>query len=124
MNSINRNVAAGIDFLTLMQRDTEPWFKYEYMSVPIPAGLLTKWASSQHSDESGMTMPRRNAYIPRHFSIVPHGPRTPSSPSLVIDKPGLRLWHKTSVKGRPDALVCSINQSVYLIRYTGLVQLL
>ena len=103
---------------------TEQWFGFDYVSVPLPDAVIRAWEAGAASPAPDLALPRRNPFIPTDFAlrceeeqeatdgggkrakgdgggadaglIVPLCP----PPSLALDEPGLRLWHKTDTNFR------------------------
>ena len=97
-------------------RDTEPWFSFSYMDVPLHESLLASWAAAEPGPD--LALPPRNDYVASDFSLhccqtdtansasaatgargdtngITASPAAfPAPPTMLVDVPGLRLWHK------------------------------
>mmetsp|Transcript_32998 Transcript_32998/g.49849 ORF Transcript_32998/g.49849 Transcript_32998/m.49849 type:complete len:1160 (+) Transcript_32998:129-3608(+) len=88
---------------------TEPWYGAKYLAMDIPKEQLEKWNNpSQESQQ--LKLPGLNEYIPTDFSLrcdddnifnpskryiqSDKKVREVSPPSIVLDRPGFRMWHK------------------------------
>ena len=88
---------------------TEPWFSFSYVDTPLPLPLLASWAAMQPGPD--LILPPRNDYLASDFGLrceansdASNGAPTngvtaaptgfPTPPALLIDGPGLRIWHK------------------------------
>ena len=81
------------------QWETEKWYKGKYRQISIPDELLKEWEYPDSSDQR-LKLPKLNEFIPSDFSLrcddnnVIEKPKESEAPTLVIDRPDLRLWHK------------------------------
>jgi len=97
----------------------ERWYRAKYQSVEMGDEQMTKWERSETIDER-LHLPKLNEFIPTDFSIrcddvddaeaattrtdisangakdddKEEGAKNPTPPTLLIDTPKLRLWHK------------------------------
>ncbi|KAG2444954.1 hypothetical protein HXX76_001690 [Chlamydomonas incerta] len=90
------------------REETEPWFGLQVVVAQLPDALCAEWASQPALPE--LTLPPRNPYLPTDFSLRCDDPDVPpeppaelpagvtsllaTPPQLLLDRPGLRLWHK------------------------------
>ncbi|GFR39667.1 hypothetical protein Agub_g138, partial [Astrephomene gubernaculifera] len=105
-----------------VRQEQEPWFGLEVTSLELPPDLVRGWAQQPPLPE--LALPPRNPYLPQDFSLrcedpeqqqpAPAPPPPPpglpallaSPPQLLLDIPGLRLWHKLDTTFRtPRAAV-------------------
>lgn len=79
--------------------ETEKWYKGKYRQVSISEELLKEWESPGTIDPR-LKLPKLNEFIPSDFSLrcddnnVDEKTEASEAPTLVIDRPDLRLWHK------------------------------
>ena len=84
--------------------ETEKWYHAKYRQVDIPEHVKEKWRN--HSDiDSRLHPPQLNDFIPSDFSLRSDDTDSiakfdskvdysEESPRILLDTPGLRLWHK------------------------------
>ncbi|KAG2448487.1 hypothetical protein HYH02_006378 [Chlamydomonas schloesseri] len=91
-----------------VREETEPWFGLQVVVAQLPDSLCAEWALQPPLPE--LALPPRNPYLPKDFSLrcddPDVGPEPPvqlppgvssllaTPPQLLLDRPGLRLWHK------------------------------
>lgn len=129
------DAAAALAGLGVCEVAREPWFGFDYLSMPIPVELIQRWAAAVGSEPlhaarasacddgvgacdaqaSGtdevlpgeLRLPAPNPFVPGCFALV--APATaaqkPAPPTLLVDGPGLRVWHRTSVYNTPAVQV-------------------
>lgn len=83
----------------------EKWYGAKHRQVPIPDTLVTEWEKPTEIDPR-LRLPKLNEFIPQDFTLRcdDDGFESPSveipldckkiPPTVVLEKPGLRLWHK------------------------------
>lgn len=82
----------------------ERWYKAKYRQVKIPDELLHDWSSKSDADPR-LRLPGMNTFLPTDFSLRsedaeslaeedPSLDYTKVMPKLLIDQPGIQLWHK------------------------------
>eukprot|EP00559_Dactyliosolen_fragilissimus_P007895 CAMPEP_0184864396 /NCGR_PEP_ID=MMETSP0580-20130426/14781_1 /TAXON_ID=1118495 /ORGANISM="Dactyliosolen fragilissimus" /LENGTH=1210 /DNA_ID=CAMNT_0027363151 /DNA_START=55 /DNA_END=3687 /DNA_ORIENTATION=+ len=83
---------------------TEKWYKAKYREFPISQTVLDNWANTSNVD-SRLRLPALNAFIPSDFSLRadddeallsfdPDIDYSKVMPTLIMEKLGLRVWHK------------------------------
>jgi insulysin len=84
---------------------TEKWYGAKHRSVKIPDNLLTEWSNPSEID-SRLALPKLNEFIPSDFSlrcdqepISDDSPKPTADvaidpPAVLVERPGLRLFHK------------------------------
>jgi len=88
---------------------TEPWYGAKYQSFDIPKEQLEQWNNPSQRNEQ-LQLPDLNKYIPTDFSLrcddddifnpskrfiqSEQNVREASPPSILLDRPGFRMWHK------------------------------
>lgn len=85
----------------------EKWYRAKYRQVSISDSLETKWTSSTNNNDidSRLFLPSLNTFLPTDFSLRSNDPDAIAAtdsevdyskvmPSLLVDKPGLKMWHK------------------------------
>ncbi|KAI8472962.1 MAG: Metalloenzyme, LuxS/M16 peptidase-like protein [Monoraphidium minutum] len=105
---------------------TEPWFGMDAAALTLPAALTAGWAEAAVAPDLGLPPP--NPYIPSDFSLVDGGGGGDAAgaaaaaeaaaqglgvvlatpPELVLDEPGLRLWHKLDARFRQPRGHCYV----------------
>ncbi|GLI60577.1 hypothetical protein VaNZ11_002737, partial [Volvox africanus] len=105
--------------------EKEPWFGLEVVVMELPQSLCDGWANQAPLEE--LRLPPRNPYLPSDFDLRCDDPAIVSSepsvcsaaetpagiskplatpPVMLLDRPGLRLWHKLDTTFRtPRAAV-------------------
>ena len=85
---------------------TEKWYQGKYREVDISETLMDKWSGISISDvDPRLHLPDLNAYLPTDFSLHSEDEDALTSfnseidyskqlPELILDRPGLQLWHK------------------------------
>lgn len=82
----------------------EKWYRAKYRQVPISDSIQKKWTSSKEID-SRLFLPAMNTFLPTDFSLRSNDPDaiaakdpevdySKEKPKLLVDKPGLKMWHK------------------------------
>lgn len=82
----------------------EKWYKAKYREVQIGESLQDKWSTSKEID-SRLHVPAMNTFLPTDFSLRADDPESQKSyepdvdyrktvPKLLMERPGLQLWHK------------------------------
>lgn len=82
----------------------ERWYKAKYRQVKIPDELFHDWSSKSDVDPR-LRLPGMNTFLPTDFSLRsedadslaeedPSLDYTKVMPKLLIDQPGIQLWHK------------------------------
>ena len=86
--------------------ETEKWYQAKYRQVDISQTLMDKWSKISISDvDPRLRLPDLNTFLPSDFSLrsedeeamTSFDPETDYSkemPELIMDRPGLQLWHK------------------------------
>jgi secreted Zn-dependent insulinase-like peptidase len=106
-------------------KETEEWFDIEYVAGEVPVALLDAWAAGSASPD--MRLPPPNPFIATDFSLVTAGSNTVpaptagelavGAPALVLEEPGLRLFHKAVTSfGTPRAVAgfrCALPHVVF-----------
>ncbi|WP_172806671.1 insulinase family protein [Endozoicomonas arenosclerae] len=69
----------------------EPFYLTRYGVKPLSEAFLKRLESPETI--SGLSVPTANPYIPEDFAVLSAAETQQEVPSLVIDQPGLRLWH-------------------------------
>ncbi len=99
-----------------LERATEEWFGFEYARAALPAALLEGWAAPA-APAPELALPTRNEYLPTDFSLGGEeggaggdaaadggaeeaADAFPPPPTLLVDAPGLRVWHKRDARFR------------------------
>jgi len=90
----------------------EPWFNVPFTCEAVDTKVLTEWKQPTYVDAS-FALPTKNQYIPRSFNLVcddcgnveslnldASWDTTPSSPSVIHESAGLRVWHKLDARHR------------------------
>ena len=87
--------------LSSCQECKEPWFEFPYIRMDLPEALLAEWSDGCRTDH--LSFPPRNEFLPSEFGLrscdegeidaVPP-PHDYLPPIQLIDRPGVRLWHK------------------------------
>ncbi|KXZ55212.1 hypothetical protein GPECTOR_3g355 [Gonium pectorale] len=92
-----------------VRSESEPWFGLDVLVMQLPDSLCRGWAEQPPLPE--LRMPPRNPYLPEDFSLRCEDPDAPEAgpapalppgvtsllatpPHMLLDRPGLRLWHK------------------------------
>ena len=71
---------------------TDPWYKTGYRIEKLTRSELKPWKNPKTI--AGLNVRSNNAYIAQNFDIKPHSEaETGSSPELIFQRDGLRLWH-------------------------------
>jgi len=87
-----------------MPWQTEKWYGAKYRQMNIPDNLKNKWSAPQDIDPR-LKLPGLNQFLPTDFSLRADDANAVAAtnstidyskemPKLLVDKPGLRLWHK------------------------------
>jgi len=82
----------------------EKWYRAKYREMKTPDDLLQKWSNPKEID-SRLHLPGLNTFLPSDFSLRSEDPKsldsfdetvdyTQEKPKLVVERPGLTLWHK------------------------------
>jgi secreted Zn-dependent insulinase-like peptidase len=82
----------------------EKWYNAKYRQVPIEDSLKEQWNSPTETDP-GLHLPALNTFLPTDFSLRSNDPDaiaatdpdidySKEQPKLLVDKPGLKMWHK------------------------------
>jgi insulysin len=82
----------------------EKWYRAKYRQVLINDSLKEKWSSSNEIDPR-LHLPAMNTFLPTDFSLRSNDPDaiaaaqpdtdySKENPKLLVDKPGLKMWHK------------------------------
>lgn len=105
------------DEVAAVEEKQEKWFKFQYAVADVPDKLIQHWKTI--SPGKDLSLPPKNNYLPTDFSLKSiinsttttpdmsgdymkeqqQGATTvfPSPPTLLIDTPGLRVFHKLDV---------------------------
>lgn len=101
----NIDVDSHITSASAGEWSTEKWYGAKHRSAKISENLLKDWSSPTDID-SRLALPKLNDFIPQDFSLKcdqdPLSDDTPrptadiakEPPKILVDKPGLRVWHK------------------------------
>jgi len=82
----------------------EKWYRAKYRQVKIKDSLTEKWTSSTETDPR-LYLPGMNTFLPTDFSLRSEDPESIASfdpdadytkemPKLLLDRPGVQMWHK------------------------------
>jgi insulysin len=82
----------------------EKWYKAKYRQIKVSDELLNDWSSKSDPDPR-LRLPGMNTFLPTDFSLRSEDPDsvaeedpsldyTKVMPKLLIDEPGIQLWHK------------------------------
>ncbi|XP_017844031.1 insulin-degrading enzyme isoform X2 [Drosophila busckii] len=70
----------------------EPYYRTKYGLERIPAKTLKVWESCCVNEN--LKMPVANSFIPTNFDIADVPSDAPKHPTIIMDTPILRVWHK------------------------------
>ncbi|KAH8419636.1 hypothetical protein KR222_011395, partial [Zaprionus bogoriensis] len=71
---------------------TEPYYKTKYCLERIPEETLQRWGSCDLNENLKLALP--NSFIPNNFDIAEVPSDAPKHPTIILDTPILRVWHK------------------------------
>lgn len=101
---INKNLPDGLKFSKV-----EPWFRAEYIDLPITDDLKLKWDSIEPYDE--FEIPAPNPYLTKDFDLLPEEANHPEYPQKIVSTDKYELWYRKDQKFKlPFA-----NYNIYLI---------
>jgi len=95
-NVVHECSAASADW------QTEKWYKAKHRDVKISEEIKQKWSNGAERD-SRLHLPALNDFLPTDFSLRsedsdsisdPNTDYSKEKPKLLIDRPGLQMWHK------------------------------
>jgi secreted Zn-dependent insulinase-like peptidase len=112
-------------FLQNAEELVEKWFQMKFLAGDIPAELLDDWSTGKPGAE--MHLPPPSPFIATNFDLIPARANTLANlsreertrdveglpetavlaPELVIDEPGLRLFHKADISFRTPKAVAN-----------------
>lgn len=72
--------------------ETEPYYKTKYCLERIPSETLLRWAVCDLNENLKLSLP--NSFIPSNFDIAEVPSDAPPHPTIIMDTPILRVWHK------------------------------
>jgi insulysin len=84
--------------------ETEKWYRAKYRDAKIPDNLKEEWSNVSDPDDR-LFLPAFNDFLPTDFSLRAEDAESVASadpdidygkelPKLVVDRPGLQMWHK------------------------------
>ena len=73
----------------------EKWFGTEYAATDIPSQLMDKLKNPVL--DPSLHAPAPNPFIPSNLNVLPLKNEPTKFPSLILDTPHIRLWHKKDV---------------------------
>jgi len=68
-----------------------PWFDAPYKIIPVADDSLADWREQE--TVAALSLPEPNPFIPQSLELKPVADSSPI-PQLVLEKPGLALWHQ------------------------------
>ena len=106
-NDVKQNIDVDSHITSASEGEwsTEKWYGAKHRSVKISENLLNEWSNPTKID-SRLALPKLNEFIPNDFSLRcdqdpvsddaprPMGDIAKDPPKVLVDKPGLRVWHK------------------------------
>ncbi|KAJ3190934.1 Insulinase (Peptidase M16) [Irineochytrium annulatum] len=72
--------------------DKAQWYGTEYLSRPFSENLRSQLSNLQPNAD--LFLPERNEFIPSNFNVRKTDAPPLPSPSIVVETPTIRLWHK------------------------------
>jgi len=96
MNKLTpKNVVRTLVSPSVKGNKNETWFNAPYNSAPLNETLINKWQNAQLAD--GLSLPSPNPFISDDFSILKNQSNNNAKPQVVLQKPGLDIWHLQDV---------------------------
>jgi len=83
----------------------EKWYGAKYRQKNIPSSVKAKWSYPSQNADLRLKLPKLNEFLPEDFSLRANDATSIATfdasvdyskekPKLLVDKPGLRMWHK------------------------------
>ena len=72
--------------------EQDPWFETPYQHSRLAADVLAGWQAAEI--DPAFRLPKPNPFIPDHLSLKSRPADSPEIPTLLMDQPGLKLWHQ------------------------------